>query len=97
MRDYRSAGLPPAEVAMMAFTEKVTLHAHTVTPEDIEELRDHGFSDAEILDIALAAAVRNFYSKALDALGAEPDSKYLELEPELRAALAVGRPFGEQG
>ena len=82
---------------MMAFAEKVTLHAYKVTPEDIEELRGRGFADAEILDIALAAAARNFYSKALDAIGAEPDSEYLKLEPELRAALAVGRPFGEQG
>ncbi len=35
-RDYRHAGLEPAEVAMMAFAEQVTARANTVTREDIE-------------------------------------------------------------
>ena len=33
--DYRNAGLEPAEVAAMAFAEKVTHHAYKVTREDI--------------------------------------------------------------
>lgn len=92
-RDYRAAGLPAEEVAMMAFAEKVALHAWRVTPEDIEVLRRHGFTDEEILDIALAASARSFFSKVLDAVGAEPDPHYHDLEPSLRRALAVGRPF----
>jgi uncharacterized peroxidase-related enzyme len=95
VQDYRHAGLEPAEVAMLAYAEKVILHAYKVTPEDIDGLRAHGFSDADILDIALTAAVRSFYSKTLDAIGAEPDEKYLDIQPELRQALTVGRPFGE--
>ena len=77
----------------MSFAEKVTLQAHSVTPEDIEGLRRHGLTDTEILDIVLATSARNFFSKALDAVGAEPDAAYLDLEPELREALARGRPF----
>jgi alkylhydroperoxidase family enzyme len=96
-QDYRQAGLEPAEVAMMAYAEKITLHAYKVTPEDIDGLRAHGFSDTDILDIALTAAARSFYSKMLDATGAEPDPQYLELPPELRQALTVGRPFRENG
>lgn len=95
VRDFRNAGLEPAEVAIMAFAKKVTLHAHEVTPQDIADLRGHGFSDAEILDIALAAAARNYYSKVLDAIGAEPDPVYLKLEEGLRRTLTVGRPFGK--
>jgi alkylhydroperoxidase family enzyme len=93
LRDCRHAGLEPEEVAVMSFAEKVTLQAHSVAPQDIEGLRAHGLTDAEILDIVLAASARNFFSKALDAVGAEPDAVYLELEPELREALARGRPF----
>jgi uncharacterized peroxidase-related enzyme len=92
-RDYRTAGLTPAEVAMMSFAQKVTLNAYQVSPEDIEDLRRHGFSDEEILDIVLAAAMRSFYSKVLDAVGAEPDPAYGKLPPELREVLAIGRPF----
>jgi alkylhydroperoxidase family enzyme len=92
--DYRQAGLEPAEVAMMAFAQKVVLEAHAVAPEDVDALRRHGFSDTEILDITLATAMRCFFSKTLDALGARPDSAYGALEPDLREALAVGRPHG---
>jgi uncharacterized peroxidase-related enzyme len=93
VRDFRDAGLEPAEVAMMEFVEKITLNAYKVTPEDIDNLRGHGFSDAEILDIVLATAQRNFFSKTLDAIGAEPDAVYQEMEPAFAKALAVGRPF----
>ena len=92
-RDHRNAGLPPDEVAVMSFAEKVVLHAHEVTAEDIEELRRHGLSDEEIHDVALAAAARSFFSKALDAMGAEPDERFEDLEPRLREALSVGRPL----
>lgn len=92
MRDYRTAGLPPAEVAMLAFAEKVTLRAHEVTGEDIEELRRNGFSDAEVLDIAMTTGARSFFSKVLDAVGAEPEKRYdTLLEQGLRETLRVGR------
>jgi alkylhydroperoxidase family enzyme len=91
VRDYRSAGLSPDEVAILAFTEKVTLEAPRVTAADVEELRRHGLSDAEILDVAMAAGARSFFSRVLDAVGAEPDSRYDGLETTLRDALVVGR------
>ena len=94
--DYRQAGLAPAEVAMMAFAEQVTSRANTVTSEDITGLRRHGFSDPEILDIALAAGARCFFSKVLDAVGAEPDDAYSSLDEGVRRSLAIGRPFGER-
>lgn len=90
--DFRRAGLSPAEVAMMAYAQKIVRDATSVTQRDIDELRGHGFSDAEILDITLVATARAFFSKTVDALGAEPESAILEQEPELRRTLAVGRP-----
>jgi alkylhydroperoxidase family enzyme len=95
MRDYRSAGLPPAEVAVLAFAEKITLRAHEVTRQDIEELRRQGLSDAEVLDIAMTAGARSFFSKVLDAVGAEPEERYENLEKGLRETLAVGRTFSK--
>jgi hypothetical protein len=93
MRNYRTAGLLPAEVAMLAFAEKVTLRAHEVTREDIEELRREGFSDAEVLDVAMTVGARSFFSKVLDAVGAEPETRYEALlEESLRVTLSVGRP-----
>jgi uncharacterized peroxidase-related enzyme len=93
VRDFRNAGLPPEEVALMSFAQKLTTQAHQVGEKDIEELRGFGFSDEEILNVVLAAAARNFFSKTLDTLGAPPDEAYLELEPELLEAFTLGRPF----
>lgn len=80
---------------MMGFAEKIARDATLVTAEDTEGLRTHGFSDEEIFDIAAAASARCFFSKLLDALGAEPDAHYLGLEPRLRQALTVGRSISE--
>ena len=68
---------------MMAYAQQVVPHAYAVTEEDIAELRVHGFADAEILDIALTAAARCFFSRPLDAVGAEPDQVYAGLAEEL--------------
>jgi uncharacterized peroxidase-related enzyme len=95
-RDYHNAGLESAEVAMMAYAEKIARNAYKVTPEDIDGLRLHGFSDADILAIAFAAAARSFLSKVVDAVGVEPDDWFMDLQPELRQTLAVGRPLREE-
>ena len=89
--DFTTAGLAPADMAVMAFAEKLARDATAVTEGDIQGLRAHGFTDVEIFDIAAAAAARCFFSKLLDALGAEPDVTYTQLEDELRRQLTVGR------
>jgi uncharacterized peroxidase-related enzyme len=92
--DHRSAGLDATDVAIMDLAEKVADDATSVTQEDIDRLRALGLSDADITDVVLAAAARCFFSKALDALGAQPDAKYVtDLDAGLRDALVVGRPI----
>jgi len=95
-KDYRSADLTPAEIAMMAYAEQIARDTSAVTQNQIQELRDHSFSDAEIFDIATTDAARCFFAKTLDALGAEPDEIYWELEELLRQTLTVGRPIVER-
>lgn len=87
--DYRDAGLSDAEVAMMAFAEKLSGDSSAMTDADSSRLRELGFSDAEIVDITIAAAARNFYSRALHAL-AVPVDVPPGLSPELRDALVGG-------
>ncbi len=91
--DFRQAGLAQGEVALMAFAQKVIRQANQVSQEDIAGLHVLGFSDAEILDIVVVVTARSFFSKTLDALGAEPDEIYAGLEPELIQALTIGRSF----
>ncbi len=89
-RDFRNAGLPPEEVAIMSFAQKVTIQSHQIREQDLNELRGYGLSDEEILDVILASAARSFFSKTLNATGALPDEAYAEFEPELLQALAAG-------
>jgi len=47
----------------------------------------------DILQVALAAAARCFFSTVLDAVGAQPDPEYRDsVESDLRQVLTVGRP-----
>jgi alkylhydroperoxidase family enzyme len=93
MSDHRDAGLDPVDVAVMDLADKVVVDASSVTQADIDRLKEHGLSDAEVFDVVTAAAARCFFSKALDGLGAQPDAHYSELESELRSALTLGRPI----
>lgn len=93
VNDYRRAGLSPGEVAAMEFAEKISGQADRITSQDVEALRRHGFSDEEIVDVALAAAARNFFSRFLDGVGARPDAAFRELDEPLRKSLTVGRPI----
>lgn len=93
VKDFRSAGLPAEEVALMSFAQKITTRANQVSAEDINELHAYGLSDEEILDVILTCTARNFFSKTLDAVGAVPDEVFLGLEQGLLEVLTPGRPF----
>lgn len=90
-KDYHHASLTEAEIAMMDFAVKIVNDATAVTSEDVNDLRKFGFSDGEIFDIIAITTARCFFSKTLDALGAEPDAIYNQLGNDLRQALTVGR------
>jgi len=60
---------------------------------DLERFDALVAENADVLDIALAAAARCFFSKVLDGVGAAPDAAYMKLDENLRRQLAVGRPF----
>lgn len=93
LRDYREAGLPARDVAMLEFTEIVARHASKVTQATIDNLRGVGFSDPQISDIALCASLRCFMSRFYDAMGAGPEAAFLDDDPDFRAELTVGRPL----
>jgi uncharacterized peroxidase-related enzyme len=90
-----SAPLTPQEAAAVRLAQKVVEDAASVSAEDVDELRQLGYSDAEIFDVVAAAAARCFFAKTLDALGVQPDAEFAELAPEVREALVTGRPIAE--
>lgn len=85
-RDYRNAGLGDDDVAVMEFAEKLSSDPRAMTDADSARLREAGFSDRQIADIALAAAARNFLSRYLLAM-AVPVDEVPGLGDDLVAAL----------
>ena len=83
LTDFHDAGLEPAEVAIMDFAEKIARSANEMTQADVDALRALGLEDVEILDITLTATMRCFASKTFNALGAESDAVYDDLEDQL--------------
>lgn len=92
VENLETSTLTEPQRALVRFARKVAVDAASITSGDVDNLRQQGFSDGEIFDIAAAASARSFFAKLLDALGVQADSPALAMDEELRACLAVGRP-----
>ncbi len=67
--DYRSADLAAADRQMLDYTAKLTRAPGNMTEDDIARLRDVGFSDRAILDIAQVVAYYAYANRIADGLG----------------------------
>jgi uncharacterized peroxidase-related enzyme len=85
--------LTAAEAALLRFARAVARAASAVTADDVAGLKRHGFSDAEVFDIAAVAAGRAFFTKVIESLGVGADAPLRNMNPELRKELTVGRPI----
>ncbi|MGH9425150.1 MAG: carboxymuconolactone decarboxylase family protein, partial [Terriglobia bacterium] len=88
--DFRNAGLDRKDEAMLGYAEKVTLRPSEVSESDVQKLRETGWSDAEILDIAAVTSYRNFITRMADALGVELPDNYRNLRRDYVESLMVG-------
>ena len=93
-RGASPASLSAAEAAMMGFSRKVARGAFLVSANDVDQLKKHGFTDAEIFDITATVGARAFWTNIIESLGVEPEPPFLQLEPEFRKTLTVGRGMG---
>lgn len=84
--DGDDSAFSDAERAVIRYAAKLSSEPAAMTDADAQELRDAGYSDRQIVDITLAAAARNFFSRALLAL-AVPTDAMPGLEPSLADAL----------
>ena len=76
--DWRKAKLTNAERAMLEWAEKLTLTPATMNQDDIQQLRDVGWTDRDILDIAQVCAYFNFRVRIVDGLGLEVSDQAVE-------------------
>ena len=61
----------PRAAGCAQFPDDVPGDAGQLREAEVEELREAGFSDHEVLGIVLAAAYRNFVTRVADMLGVE--------------------------
>lgn len=74
--DHHRAGLTERQVAMLDYAVRITNDPANCSEEDIEELREHGFSDEDIWDIIEVAATFNFTNRMASATGMMPNPQY---------------------
>ncbi|QYX55908.1 peroxidase-related enzyme [Roseovarius sp. SCSIO 43702] len=74
--NWRMAELDARQTAMLGFAEKVTQESARITEDDRQALRDAGFSDRDIWDIANVAGFFNMTNRVASATAMRPNADY---------------------
>jgi uncharacterized peroxidase-related enzyme len=74
--NWRSADLDQRQRAMLTFAEKVTKTSAEIAEYDREALRDAGFSDRDIWDIANVTGFFNMTNRVASATDMRPNDEY---------------------
>jgi uncharacterized peroxidase-related enzyme len=74
--NYRTAELLPKQRAMLDFAVKVTNASHAIEESDRAHLREAGFSDRDIWDIAAVASFFNMSNRMASAVDMRPNHEY---------------------
>jgi uncharacterized peroxidase-related enzyme len=74
--NYRSAALTPRQRAMLDFAHKMTVTPAEIVDDDRAALRDAGFDDRSIWDIASVAAFFNLSNRMATAVDMMPNLEY---------------------
>ena len=71
--DYRTADLPAADRRMLDYAVRLTREPDAVGEADVAALREVGFDDTAIHDVAQVTALFNYYNRLADGLGVDPE------------------------
>ena len=72
------AALDDAHRALLKYVTKVTEAAYRTTPEDVQSLRDHSWTEPQIAEAVYITALFAFFNRVADAFGIAPQG-YLEM------------------
>jgi alkylhydroperoxidase family enzyme len=72
------ADLCDAERALLDYVTKVTEAAYRTTPEDVQTLREHGWTKPQIAEAVYITAMFAFFNRVADAFGIASQG-YLEM------------------
>ncbi len=74
--NYKVADLEPRQRAMLDFAAKLTKASADVEEADRQILRDHGFTDRDIWDIASVAGFFNMTNRVASGSDMRPNREY---------------------
>lgn len=74
--NYRAAELTEKQVAMLDFAVLLTERPDTIVEDDRQALRDAGFTDRDIFDIAAVASFFNMSNRLASATDMRPNPEY---------------------
>lgn len=74
--NWRAAPLDARQRAMLGFAEKITVASATIEEADRQALREVGFSDRDIWDIASVAGFFNMSNRVASATAMRPNDEY---------------------
>ncbi|NOG71472.1 peroxidase-related enzyme [Roseicella sp. DB1501] len=77
--NFRKADITPKQRAMLEFALKVTQRANEVEEADSAALRDHGFTDDDIWDIAAIAAFFGMSNRMANVTSLRPNEEFYAL------------------
>ena len=74
--NYRTAPLSPRQRAMLDFAVLMTVSSARIGEDDRQRLRDAGFSNTDIWDIAAVASFYNMSNRMASAVDMRPNPQY---------------------
>jgi alkylhydroperoxidase family enzyme len=74
--DLDAAGLDRPERLLLEFAGTITKGAYRVTDEQVQGLRDVGWTDEQVAEAAYDAALFNLFVRLADTFGIEPPAVY---------------------
>ena len=70
--DLDRAPVTPAERLLLEFVGTLTKHAHRITDEQVQRLRDAGWTDPQIAEAVYDGALFNLFVRLADAFDIHP-------------------------
>jgi len=69
LEDYRTAPIDDREKALFAFIEKMNAQSNQIGQDDIDRLKEAGWTEEAIYDAITVCALFRFYNAWIDATG----------------------------
>jgi len=82
--NHLKADITPREKAMLDFAIKICLDSQTVGDRDYEVLRQHGFDDEDIWDIAAITAFFGLSNRMANVISMRPNDEFFLMGRSLR-------------